>query len=72
MRGLFLLTMVMVGDRPETDGLFARTLGCPYALVRSGVVAPGADVADDIPVALDVADLSAVARVLAAPPTGAG
>jgi HAD superfamily hydrolase (TIGR01450 family) len=33
---------VMVGDRPETDGLFARTLGCRYAQVWSGVVAKGA------------------------------
>jgi 4-nitrophenyl phosphatase len=29
--------MVMVGDRPDTDGAFAQTLGCPYALVLSGV-----------------------------------
>lgn len=33
---------VMVGDRPETDGLFARTLGCRFALVDSGVTAAGA------------------------------
>jgi ribonucleotide monophosphatase NagD (HAD superfamily) len=26
----------MVGDRPETDGLFAERLGCRFALVRSG------------------------------------
>ncbi|MEO7370536.1 MAG: HAD hydrolase-like protein, partial [Ilumatobacteraceae bacterium] len=32
---------VMVGDRPETDGLMARTLGCRYAHVESGVTAPG-------------------------------
>ncbi len=29
--------MVMVGDLPETDGAFARTIGCPYALVLSGM-----------------------------------
>mgnify|MGYP003338712180 FL=1 len=29
----------MVGDRPSTDGLFARTLGCRYAQVWSGVTA---------------------------------
>lgn len=28
---------VVVGDRPETDGLFARALGFEYALVLSGV-----------------------------------
>ena len=28
---------VMVGDRPSTDGRFARTLGCPFGLVLSGV-----------------------------------
>jgi HAD superfamily hydrolase (TIGR01450 family) len=32
---------LMVGDRPETDGLFARELGCRYAQVWSGVTAPG-------------------------------
>jgi ribonucleotide monophosphatase NagD (HAD superfamily) len=28
---------VMVGDRPDTDGRFATTLGVPFALVLSGV-----------------------------------
>jgi len=35
---------VMIGDRPETDGLFARTLGCRYAQVWSGVVTAGTPV----------------------------
>ena len=35
-------TLVMVGDRWSTDGRFAVALGCPFALVRSGVTAPGA------------------------------
>jgi HAD superfamily hydrolase (TIGR01450 family) len=34
-------TAVMVGDRPSTDGLFARTLGCRYAHVWSGVTVRG-------------------------------
>ena len=34
-------TAIMVGDRPETDGLFARRLGCRYAHVHSGVTPPG-------------------------------
>jgi glycerol-1-phosphatase len=29
---------VMIGDRPSTDGDFATRLGCPFALVLSGVV----------------------------------
>ena len=32
---------VMVGDRPDTDGRFATTLGCRYAQVWSGVTAAG-------------------------------
>lgn len=36
---------VVVGDRPSTDGLFAATLGAPFALVLSGVTAVG-----DLPV----------------------
>ncbi len=51
--------VVMIGDRPETDGRFAARLGCRFALVRSGVSADVATPAD-----LDVADLAAVARRL--------
>ncbi|WP_420436176.1 HAD-IIA family hydrolase [Candidatus Poriferisocius sp.] len=36
---------VVVGDRPDSDGLFARALGYEFALVLSGVVG-----ADDLPV----------------------
>jgi 4-nitrophenyl phosphatase len=32
---------LVVGDRPSTDGLFARRLGVPFGLVLSGVTAPG-------------------------------
>lgn len=38
-------TGIMVGDRPETDGLFATSVGYDFALVLSGVVGPG-----DLPV----------------------
>jgi HAD superfamily hydrolase (TIGR01450 family) len=55
-------TLLVVGDRPSTDGLFAGALGCPFALVRSGVTAPGGIV--DVPVAIDAADLAAVTDVL--------
>ncbi len=52
---------VMVGDRPETDGLFAARLGCRYAQVRTGVVPAGVPV----PLAqIDAEDLAAVATVL--------
>ncbi len=54
--------VLMVGDRPETDGLFAARLGCRFALVRSGVSSPGTPLATTTPIDLDVADLAAVAR----------
>jgi 4-nitrophenyl phosphatase len=54
--------VVMVGDRPSTDGAFARLLGCRFALVRSGVTAPGED--PEMSVDLDVADLAAVAAAI--------
>jgi 4-nitrophenyl phosphatase len=36
---------VVVGDRPDTDGLFARRVGVPFLLVLTGVTS-----ADDLPV----------------------
>jgi 4-nitrophenyl phosphatase len=53
---------IMVGDRVDTDGLFAATLRCPFVLVRSGVTPPEAAV--DVAAALDVADLGAAADAL--------
>ena len=50
---------VMVGDRPSTDGLFAKVIGCRYAIVRTGVTGPGAPL--ETTPWLDVADLAAVA-----------
>ncbi len=50
---------VMVGDRPSTDGLFAKVIGCRYAIVRTGVTGPGAPL--ETSPWLDVADLAAVA-----------
>jgi glycerol 3-phosphatase-2 len=53
---------VMVGDRPETDGLMAATLGCRYAHVESGITAPGSTI---VPTPdLIAADLASVAKVL--------
>lgn len=34
-------SMLMIGDRPETDGLFADRIGCAFALVESGVTEQG-------------------------------
>jgi HAD superfamily hydrolase (TIGR01450 family) len=54
----------MVGDRDDTDGLFARRMGARFALVLSGVTRPGdlpVDPAPDV-VAPDLAAL--VAREL--------
>ena len=57
---------LMIGDRPETDGLFASRLGCRFALVRSGVTAPDspAPAGADLRIDVDVTDLAAVARRL--------
>jgi 4-nitrophenyl phosphatase len=60
-------TAVMVGDRWSTDGLFARALGCPFVLVRTGVTPPGAT-PEGTP-ALDLPDLAAVARVITGEPS---
>jgi HAD superfamily hydrolase (TIGR01450 family) len=61
---------VMVGDRPETDGLMATTLGCRYAHVESGITAPGATVTPTPD--LIAANLAGVAKVLIDEGTTAG
>lgn len=40
--------VLMVGDRVETDGLFAERLGCAFALVETGVTPPGSGTHRDI------------------------
>lgn len=52
--------MVMVGDRSDTDGGFARTLGARFAMVLSGVM----DTADGVNADIVAADLSVVAEIL--------
>ena len=53
---------VMVGDRPETDGLMATRLGCRYAHVESGITPPGRTV---VPTPwMTAANLAGVAAVL--------
>jgi HAD superfamily hydrolase (TIGR01450 family) len=53
---------VMVGDRPETDGLMAVTLGCRYAHVESGVTPPGTAIVPKPDIV--AANLAGVANVL--------
>ncbi len=54
--------VVMVGDRADTDGRFARALGCQFALVMSGVTRPADLPVDPTPdlVADDVGHLAAM------------
>ena len=50
---------LVVGDRPSTDGLLARRLGVPYALVRSGVTTTD-DTPTDVEPDIDAPDIGAV------------
>ncbi|MEM8747569.1 MAG: HAD-IIA family hydrolase [Actinomycetota bacterium] len=54
-------SIVMVGDRPGTDGLFASRLGAPFALVRTGVTVTDETSMPDLDVTIDAHDLAAVA-----------
>jgi glycerol-1-phosphatase len=60
--GPAVATAWVVGDRPDTDGRFAHTLGCRFALVLSGVTTDA--VGSDPPGDLVAADLAAVATTL--------
>ncbi len=53
----------VVGDRPETDGLFAERIGARFVLVESGVTRP-TDVVTEVAVAHRVADLAAFSSLL--------
>jgi len=58
---------LVVGDQPSTDGRLAARLGVPFALVDSGVTAPGTEV-DDVAVAVRAPDLvTLVDRLLGGP-----
>ena len=61
-------TRLVVGDRPATDGLLARALGAPFALVLSGVTAPGDRV--DPPADAVAPDLAALVEQGLAPAGG--
>jgi 4-nitrophenyl phosphatase len=53
---------IVVGDRPDTDGRFARALGYQFALVLSGVT-PGAEGADPAPDLVGADALAIVSRI---------
>ena len=55
---------IVVGDRGSTDGEFAASIGCGFALVRSGVTLPGGEPDAPVPVAIDADDLDAVAQII--------
>ena len=59
--------VVMIGDRPSTDGAFATALAWPFALVMSGVCgSPGGEPVPDPPPAFVADDLAALAPMLLA------
>jgi 4-nitrophenyl phosphatase len=62
---------VVVGDRADTDGAMAATLGVPFVLVLSGVAGPGDEPVDPAPL-LVAADLAtAVAELVPTEPVRA-
>jgi HAD superfamily hydrolase (TIGR01450 family) len=56
------LTLV-VGDRPSTDGLFAKRLGMPFALVHTGVTPADHGTLEQVP-DFEAADLSGIADLI--------
>jgi ribonucleotide monophosphatase NagD (HAD superfamily) len=57
--------VVMIGDRPSTDGAFAGALGVPFALVLSGIAgSAGEEAVPDPPPAFVAADLGRLAPML--------
>jgi glycerol 3-phosphatase-2 len=74
VRARYADPLVMIGDRPSTDGAFANALDVPFALVLSGVAGTAGEeaVPDPAPpyVARDLGDLAPIlARALAASPS---
>ncbi|MHB8457779.1 MAG: HAD-IIA family hydrolase, partial [Acidimicrobiales bacterium] len=56
----------MVGDRPSTDGRFARRLGVPFGLVLTGVTPPGHGILDPEP-DHEATDLLALVEAMESP-----
>ena len=56
---------LMIGDRPSTDGAFALALGCPFALVLSGIAGAGREeLVPDPPPAFVAEDLAHLAPLI--------
>jgi HAD superfamily hydrolase (TIGR01450 family) len=65
VRARYREPVVMIGDRPSTDGAFAAVLGVPFAMVLSGIA--GTDGEESVPVPpppFVAADLGELAPVL--------
>ncbi len=61
VRARYTNPVVMIGDRPSTDGAFASALGVPFALVLSGIAGPtGEEPVPDPAPAFVAADLAAL------------
>ena len=67
VRELVGTVTVMVGDRPSTDGRFARALGVPFGLVLTGVT-PKDHGRLDPPADVEAADLSSLVETVLADP----
>jgi glycerol 3-phosphatase-2 len=65
VRARYAEPVVMIGDRPSTDGDFATALGVPFALVLSGIAGShGEEPVPDPAPAFVAADLGALAPML--------
>ncbi len=63
---------IMVGDRPSTDGLMARRLSVPFALVLTGVTGEDEVSTDDPPDLVEPTLAALVAREIGSPARAAG
>jgi 4-nitrophenyl phosphatase len=67
VRARYARPVVMIGDRPSTDGAFADTLGVPFALVLSGIAGrDGEEHVPHPPPPFVAADLGSLAPALVA------
>jgi 4-nitrophenyl phosphatase len=66
VRARYANPVVMIGDRPSTDGAFAAALGVPFAMVLSGIAGTdGEEHVPDPPPPFVAADLGVLAPMLA-------
>lgn len=64
LRAKLGLTGIVIGDRPSTDGEFARRLGWPFGLVSGGVLAEGEESMNDSPARWIAPDLGELAKLI--------